>query len=765
MSETSQNPDAPGQLGLEVPSLAGDFSAVSSPQPSAMTSSSARPRVAAIRPLLAVPHLDRDFEYAIPDSLAQDVRFGVAVKVRFGGQDVSGYVVDVRDHAEHPGELKPLRRLVSATPVLTPQVWECVQAVAARTAGTVSDVLRLAIPPRHAAAEKSLAPRVAAFSPGGAADPQQNDDSPAPTNEFVPAVDGPWRHYAGGHALLSHLAAGDAPSAAWTARPGAIDAAQDWPAAIAHLVAATRHSGRGSLIVVPNARDAERVRRACVAELGESGIVQLIAEDGPSVRYTAFLEALHAMADVVVGTRAAMFAPVKNLGLVLWWDDVDALHVEPRAPYPHVRDVLDIRARQANAALVAGGLTRSVAVQDLVSRQRLMPVEPIIRSGARVVVTGDDAQVERSGLAARARIPAQAWAGARRALQTGPVLVQVPRRGYIPALACTRCRGKATCSQCHGPVGLDSDQGPLRCTWCGHIESVFTCGTCGAHAVRSLAVGAGRTAEELGRAFVGVPVRRSGSPHVLDEISTEPALVIATPGAEPFVEGGYAAAILLDAWAFLDRRGLASAERSLTAWSAAGALVRPAERGGEVFLCGVPRHTTFPEVEALVRWAPGWFAERQLAERHELLLPPATRMAALEGDRRAVQTMADDVRTGARAVSPKVIAVPRGGAETDVASDPNGSADGLILDVFGPLPLGRRHAFDRATPSLEHGPRQGTQIAGGADEAAEAMRYLVRWSPRHDEVATKLLHDVRATRSAKREPAITVRVDPVLDAL
>ena len=732
--------DVGEQLGLvplpHASDAASDAAAPNSSESTSAGSASAEstsPTVAAVRPLLAVPHLDRDFEYEIPEKMLADVQFGVAVKVRFGGQDVTGYVVDVRHQAEHPGQLKPLRRVVSSTPVLTPELWDLAQQVARHGAGTVSDVLRLAIPTRHAAAEKALEPQrkaAAARSDHSGVDDSEAGPQPAPAYDLptdAASTTHPWAQYRGGFALLKHLAAGDAPGAAWIAAAGQ-DVPTDWPAAVAELVAACRASGRGSLLILPNARDVELVRRACVARLGEHGIVRLTAEDGPSVRYTAFLSALHGLADVVIGTRAAMFAPVRPLGLALWWDDVDALHAEPRAPYPHVRDVLRLRADQEQAALINAGYVRSAAVHRLVETGRLMSVDPIGRSSARVIVTGDDHSVERSGPAARARIPAQAWAGARRALERGPVLVQVPRRGYIPALACTRCRTKATCPVCHGPLGAQADH-LLRCEWCGHQETSFTCTTCGGHDVRSLVIGAGRTAEELGRAFTGVPIRRSGAPHILDQVSPEPALVIATPGAEPHVPGGYAAAMLLDAWAFLDRPGLGAAERSLQAWSAATALVRPAAAGGEVFLCGVPRHTPFPEVEALVRWAPGWHAERELHERAETMLPPQTRMAALEGERKAVQAMADALL--AARTSP---------------SD---------FDVLGPLPLGRRHSFDTGsrTPVSDALPEPGH----------EPMRYLIRWAdPDHDAVP-QLLHDVKATRAAKREAPVTVRVDPMLD--
>ena len=70
----------------------------------------------------------------------------------------------------------------------------------------------------------------------------------------------------------------------------------------------------------------------------------LIAEAGPAARYRAFLAALRGGVKVVIGNRAAAYAPVRDLGLVALWDDGDDLLSEPRAPYPHTREVLALRA-------------------------------------------------------------------------------------------------------------------------------------------------------------------------------------------------------------------------------------------------------------------------------------------------------------------------------------------------------------------------------------------------------------------------------------
>src|SRR5690606_14366307 len=127
------------------------------------------------------------------------------------------------------------------------------------------------------------------------------------------------------------------------------------------------------------------------------------------------------------------------------------------------------------------------------------------------------------------------------------------RRGYVPSLACQHCRRRAQCRECGGTLGLSGREGMLICRLCHAREGSFRCPQCNGRSVRALVVGARRTAEEIGRAFTGVPVHTSGAATVLAEVPDVPSIVIATPGAEPLAVGGYAAALLLDAWALLDR--------------------------------------------------------------------------------------------------------------------------------------------------------------------------------------------------------------------
>ena len=566
-------------------------------------------------------HLDRPFDYAVPAAAADQAQPGVRVRVRFAGRLVDGWVLERAERSEHAGRLTPLS-VVSPERVLTPEIAALAKAVADRGAGTLPDVLRLAVPPRHARVEAEPHPEPAAAP-----------DAPDP---------GSWNRYTAGPEFLSALAAGRSPRAVWSALPG-----PSWPDEVAAAVQACAASGRGAVVVVPDARDLDRVTGA----LAEAGVpaASLSADLGPAERYRRWLSALRGGVPVAVGTRATAFAPVRDLGLVVVWDDGDDLHAEPRAPYPHVREVLALRAHLTGAAFLVGGHARTAEAQLLLDTGWARPLEApraVVRATApRVDGTGED-QLARDPMAQAARLPAVAFEAARDALAAGaPVLVQVPRRGYVPALACVRDRTPARCSSCAGPLAAASTDAVPGCRWCGRLAGDWQCPQCEGRRMRATVVGAGRTAEELGRAFPGTTVRTSGRDGVLPRVAAEPALVISTPGAEPVADGGYGAVLLLDGWAALGRAELRAGEEATRRWFAAAALARPAPQGRVV----VVADRGLVPVQALVRWDPAGAAERELAERTALGFPPAVRMASLEGPPAAVAELLAALPEGARA--------------------------------------------------------------------------------------------------------------------
>ncbi|WP_068258480.1 primosome assembly protein PriA [Janibacter limosus] len=585
-------------------------------------------------------HLDRPFEYLVPEELDEAAAPGVRVKARFAGRDLAGYVVERTDVAEHTGRLAPIRTVVSPEQVLTPQVLELARRVSRHQAGTVMDVLRLAIPPRHARAEKALPLEPPEPRPATVREPVEGDDTPQPI--AAPEV---WAGYRAGSAWWSRVAAGESPRAAWVAGPSR-PPETDWPMALAEAARGALLSDRGSVIVVPDQRDLARVDAALTELLGAGQHVRLTADQGPQARYTAWLKVLRGHVRIVVGTRAAAYAPVQDLGLVAWWDDGDDLHQEPRSPYTHVRDVLMTRADVEGCALLAAGLAMSTDVAALVDagRVHLVGGSTPRREAPRVLIAGEGVDEERDGPGARAHIPSSAHRAAAAGLASGPVLIQVPRRGYLPAMSCATCRAPARCPECQGPLALPAPDRPPECGWCGRSPRGFLCPHCDGDRLRAGIIGARRTAEEIGRSFPGTKVITSGAGEVREVVGAEPAIVVATPGAEPVATGGYAAVLLLDAWASLDRPDLRASEEAVRRWFAASGLARSWVDGGVVVLCGAPSHVTIPAVEALVRWDPEWFAARELAERAELSLPPTTWSAEIVTDRQRIESIEQSVR-------------------------------------------------------------------------------------------------------------------------
>jgi len=672
----TQNGDAPEQLTL----LRDTVRKSRTKEPAGITSTLPVARIAVD---VSLPHLDRPFDYLVPDDLAAAAQPGARVKVPFAGKDVDGFVLERLESSDHEGKLVRIRKVVSPEQVLTPEIADLCRAVADRYAGVLADVTRLAVPPRHAKVE---------------AEPLRCDQPASPP---LSTSRSEWSPYPSG--FLDAVARGESPRAIWTAVPGA-----DWALALAQAAAVCAASGRGALLIVPDARDLERLAAACTAVLGRTGFVTLSADLGPTARYRAFLAALRGCARVVIGTRAAAFAPVANLGLVALWDDGDDSYAEPRAPYPHAREVLLLRAFRQKCASLLGGYARSAESAALLESgfaAELIADRATIRAAAPSVhITGEsDTDLARDPSARAARLPHRAFEIAREGLRSGPVLVQVPRAGYLPSLVCQTCRAPSRCATCGGSLRRTGGSGPASCSVCGRPATDHRCPECGDTRMRAAVVGARRTAEELGRAFPGSVVRTSGGDNVLDVVPDKPALIVSTPGAEPVAEKGYSAALLLDTWLMLARPDLRAPEEAVRRWFNAAALVRSARDGGTVILVGDP--SALP-LQAIVRWSPEGFAAREVEERRTARLAPAAKLAELTGSSEAMTDLIARVR--------QLLSATAG------------------LEVLGPV-----------------------------DVDDETVRAVVRTPRTAGSALARALKEAQAARSAKKNPgSVRVQVDP-----
>ncbi len=590
-------------------------------------------------------HLDRPFDYLVPPELDEQVVPGCRVKVRFAGRRVAGYVVERVATSAHD-KLAPIATVVSSEPVLRSEVLALAREVADRYAGSLVDVLRLAVPPRHARGEKAPRPEAVEIPDPQVAPPQGRT--------------------------------------VWTALP-----TDDVAREVAGLAAATAREGRGVVVCLPDHRDVQRWSATFAEVLGPGGHVELTAALSAERRYRNFLAAARGDRLVVLGTRAAAYAPVHDLGLVVVVDDGDDAHAEPHAPYPHTREVLLLRSARTGAAALLVGHARSVEAQSLVesgwARDRSDDSEHRRAAWPRVEVTdGSEAGT------APVRLPQRVVRLVRDA--DGPVLVQVPRRGYRSALACQRCRTPARCRVCEGPLAQHRGGADPVCRWCGHSEP-WQCLHCSGTVLRAPVVGHVRTAEEFARTFTDREVVTSGGDTVLDTVDDPRSLVLATPGAEPPATGGYALVVLLDTWLTLSRDDVRVVEESHRRWFNALALARPDGRAiavGEAAL-----------LQGLVRTDPVGVAIRELADRTATHLPPSGRLATIDGPAAEIEPLVTQPWTPhTEVLGPVPVPVLSGGG-------PPGEASTVRLVLRAPRSEGaqlaaalRRHQIERSAAKL-----------------------------------------------------------------
>ena len=630
---------------------------------------------------LPLANHDRPFDYLVPEALDAEAVPGARVKVRFAGQLRDGFILERTGPGERV-DLSTLHKVVSSEPVLASGVIALVRAVADHYAGGFADVVRAAVPPRHAATERAGAPV-----------------HPAPV---LADRSGPLGGYPGAGGFLEALASGGRPRAAWTVLPGP-GPAGNWAAGFVEAAAATLAAGRGALLLAPDARHLTLLTEAAAARFGRGSFAVLAADAGPAARYRNFLAASRGGVRLVLGTRAAVFAPVADLGLVALWDDGNDAWAEPHAPYWHAREVVAMRAHLDGCGLLLAAHGRTAEVQQLVARAWLATIQlpPVDTRRLAAAVRSSAPDSHRDPHAGVARLPHDAFTVVRAGLAAGPVLVQVPRSGYLPVLVCVTCRSAARCPACGQALTDTGGAGPA-CTWCGPLLRRWRCAECGDARLRTPVVGVSRTAEEFGKAFPGTPVLQASADHPLAAVGDFPALVLATPGASPPAAGGYAAALLLDAELMLGRPDLRAGEEALRRWLAVTALVRPAVEGGTVMLVA---DGAIREVQALLRLDPVGYAERELADRAAAGFPPALKLLTVEGGLDAV--------TAALAA----IEIPD------------------QVEVIGPFEVPGDAVEPLARATLRCAPSVGAQ--------------LVR------RVRTML-----SVRAAKKDPPIRVRVDP-----
>jgi len=721
-------------------------------------------------------HLGQTFDYFIDEKDSEAAQPGVLVRVRFGGQRVSGVIWARTDTSDTPrSSIRYIERVLSPDVLVPASMREDIGLIAKAYGGTRANILRFAVPPRVAKveAEQRLA---ASFrrpvggslsdnTQGGFAGRGTNPDGTMPAGSTFAvastvsegAAQGYRRltaNYADVNVLHDALTGQRFQSFVFDSLPGA----QEWQRNMAWMVATALSAGKAAVVELPTMREVEDLmpmlrnyglKPFAPAPAGGwvGDVAVLNAETMPAAdRYRTYLAVALGQVKVVIGTRAVMYAPVEGPALFAILEDAAYQNMDGMMPYPQARGVMRLRAKSHGGVFVAMANARTPqsqwentgpgTVETPVSgySTTIHPLaSPLKDATPWVRWLNRDELARLADPSIGARVPHTAVRVLSKALESGPVLLSIPQDSVSETLSCAKCHRQARCAKCSGPLQLPADRrdSTPRCRWCGAAAINWKCPGCGHERMRVVRVGAAGTAAELAGLFRGVPVVLSSKTQgLVRDVACQPMIVIATPGFEPRVrpvsaEQGsagheYRAVAVLDAWTSLYALGVDARLDTLTAWMRAVSLCAPRSRGGQALILG----ETDPAIaQSLMLWDSRILAAKDLEERVETGMPPAVAAACVWGRRDAVMTLMQ--RIGAL-----------GGDWT---------ACGELPGMLGPVPIAQPDTVD------------ARELEATADRVKAVIRVP---QSRRAELAARL-HRETARHVASREPGeLRFRVDP-----
>lgn len=519
--------------------------------------------VARVRVDTGVFHLDQLYDYSVPEKLSELIVPGVRVQLPFGNRETEGIVVDRVVNPEKAGTLKAITKVLSPHPVATSTTFDLIDRAAEFYCCNPWDLLRSAIPPRVATVDKELQ---VVDQPSSSAKAKRT-----PSYEsFIP--------FSPPHEQIGEIVA--------------------------------EFNRLGSvLIVAPDERDVDKL----IVNLSGrfDNILKLSSASTREERYRNFLLSMRLEFSVVVGTRSSIFTPMRNLAAIIIYKESSPDHFEVRSPGWNSSTIARMRAEKEGVVLVLTGFAPSVRVANEIDA-RTIKFNNQRRQVNVQAFTPTDGTL----------LPGRIFSEVKKALKNGPVLFVAPRKGYGNALLCAHCRNIALC-KCGGRLSVASKGLAPTCVHCGTGFPTWRCNYCDRDKQYLAGRGIDRAAEEISRAFPGFPVVISAGDVIKESVDSKPALVLATPGAQPYVQGGYAAVVVLDAIRFFSHTDVNGQERARELLFETASMVNVE---GQVLLVLVDSH---PIVAAIARWNIAPLLKRELTERVELMLPPSVMSAVL----------------------------------------------------------------------------------------------------------------------------------------
>jgi primosomal protein N' (replication factor Y) len=278
-----------------------------------------------------------------------------------------------------------------------------------------------------------------------------------------------------------------------------------------NAIEATLAKGRGALLLVPEIALTPAMAGQFFSRFGDR-VAILHSAFSDRERSDQWRRIRSGAAPVVVGTRSGVFAPVRNLGLIVVDEEHDGSYKQEETPRYNGRDVAVVRAQSAGACAVLGSATPSLESRYNAERGKYTLLELPNRIEERPMPTVELIDMRQEFLETRRQetFSRKLLDGVGERLQNGEqTIVLLNRRGFSSFVACRACGERVQCMNCSVTLTYHKRDRRLLCHYCGYAERVpSVCPKCQSEHVYFLGLGSERVEEELHRAFPAARIAR-----------------------------------------------------------------------------------------------------------------------------------------------------------------------------------------------------------------------------------------------------------------